>query len=148
MEGIDDVAVHFGRCCNPIPGDEIVGFITRGRGVTIHRTDCLNIINLPELERNRLISVEWAPTEDGKQKERYTAQIALYAKDRIGITADVSRTLAEQDILILTLRTYGNKQGISSFFISFETEGVEEINKVIQKLYQINGVFDIQRTVG
>ena len=148
VEGIDDVAVHFGRCCNPIPGDEIVGFITRGRGVTIHRTDCLNIINLPELDRNRLISVEWAPTEEGKQKERYTAQIALYAKDRIGITADVSRTLAEQDILILTLRTYGNKQGISSFFISFETEGVEEINKVIQKLYQINGVFDIQRTVG
>ena len=148
VEGIDDVAVHFARCCNPIPGDEIVGFITRGRGVTIHRTDCLNIINLPELDRGRLISVEWAPAEEGKQKERYTAEIALYAKDRIGITADVSRTLAEQDILILTLRTFGNKQGISSFFITFETEGVEEINKVIQKLYQINGVFDIQRTVG
>ncbi|MBO4289227.1 MAG: bifunctional (p)ppGpp synthetase/guanosine-3',5'-bis(diphosphate) 3'-pyrophosphohydrolase [Lachnospiraceae bacterium] len=148
VEGIDDVAVHFGRCCNPIPGDEIVGFITRGRGVTIHRTDCLNIINLPELERGRLISVEWAPTEDGRQKERYVAEIALYAKDRIGITADVSRTLAEQDILILTLRTFANKQGVSNFFITFETEGVEEINKVIQKLYQINGVFDIQRTVG
>ncbi len=148
VEGIDDVAVHFARCCSPIPGDEIVGFITRGRGVTIHRTDCLNIINLPEIERGRLISVEWAAAEEGKQKERYTAEIALYAKDRIGITADVSRTLAEQDILILTLRTYGNKQGISTFFITFETEGVEEISKVIQKLYQIDGVFDIQRTVG
>ena len=76
------------------------------------------------------------------------AIVSVFAKDRIGITADVSRALAEQDILILTLRTFGNKQGISSFFITFETEGVEEINKVIQKLYQINGVFDIQRTVG
>ena len=60
VEGLDDLAVRFSRCCNPVPGDEIVGFVTRGRGVSIHRTDCLNIISLPESEKNRLIEAEWS----------------------------------------------------------------------------------------
>ncbi len=59
VRGIHDLAVRFSRCCSPVPGDEIVGFVTRGRGITIHRTDCVNILNLPEIERSRLIDAEW-----------------------------------------------------------------------------------------
>lgn len=69
VEGINDVAVHFSKCCNPIPGDEIVGFVTRGRGISIHRTDCVNVLNLPEIERDRMIEAEWQMPEAGADNE-------------------------------------------------------------------------------
>ena len=82
VRGIHDVAVRFSRCCSPVPGDEIIGFVTRGRGVSIHRTDCINIINLPEPERVRLIDAEWQQSEGEENKERYSTEIQIYAKDR------------------------------------------------------------------
>ena len=69
VKGIHDLAVRFSRCCSPVPGDEIVGFVTRGRGISIHRTDCINIINLPEDERARLIDAEWQEPEDDHRSE-------------------------------------------------------------------------------
>ncbi len=147
VEGIDDVAVHFSRCCNPIPGDEIVGFITRGRGVSFHRTDCINILNLPEIERARIINAEWQIDEDDKP-ETYQVEVVIFANDRVGLTADVTKSLAEQNIYINTLHTQGSKQGKASTFITFEIRDVDEMNRIIQKLYQIDGVYDVQRTVG
>lgn len=81
VKGIHDLAVRFSKCCNPVPGDEIVGFVTRGRGVTIHRTDCINVLNLPEMERNRLIDAEWQAEEDEKGTATYATEISIYANN-------------------------------------------------------------------
>ena len=88
VKGIHDLAVRFSKCCNPVPGDEIVGFVTRGRGVTIHRTDCINVLNLPEMERNRLIDAEWQAEEDEKGTATYATEISIYANNRIGMYVD------------------------------------------------------------
>ncbi|MDD6212411.1 MAG: bifunctional (p)ppGpp synthetase/guanosine-3',5'-bis(diphosphate) 3'-pyrophosphohydrolase [Clostridiales bacterium] len=144
VEGLDDLAVHFSRCCNPIPGDEIVGFITRGRGVSIHRTDCINVLNLPENERSRLIEAEWH--QQIQQTEKYQTEITIYANNRIGLLADISRVLAEGEVDIRSLNTRTSKQDVATVSLHFETSGVDEINRIIQKLRQVEGVMDIQRT--
>ncbi len=145
VKGIDDVSVHMAKCCGPIPGDEIIGFITRGRGISIHRTDCINIINLPEMERSRLMEADWS---EHKTSEKFTAHISIYANDRVGLLADVSRVLTEESIEILSLRTQINKQGVATLIIDFSTVGIDEINKLIAKLRQVESVIDIERTTG
>ncbi|MCD8330521.1 MAG: TGS domain-containing protein, partial [Lachnospiraceae bacterium] len=146
VEGLDDLAVHFSRCCNPIPGDEIVGFVTRGRGISIHRTDCINVLNLPEVERHRLIEAEW--NEDIQKTEKYKTEITLFAHNRIGLLADISRVLAEGEVDIQCMNTRTSKQSIATVTLDFQTSGVEEINRITTKLRQIEGVMDIQRTTG
>ena len=145
VEGLHDLAVHFSRCCSPIPGDEIVGFVTRGRGVSIHRTDCVNIINLPADERSRLIEAEWRVPETTKE-ERYLAGLVLYVNNRVGMLADISRVLTEMNINITNLSTKVSKQGIATIDLQFQSTGTEEIRGVTAKLKQINGVFDVTRT--
>ncbi len=144
VEGLQDLAVHFSRCCSPIPGDEIVGFVTRGRGVSIHRTDCVNIMNLPVEERGRLIEAEWHLPENEKQ-ERYLANLVVYVNNRIGMLADISRVLTELGINITSLSTKVNKQGIATVDLQFQSTGTDEIRGVIAKLQQISGVFDVTR---
>jgi len=97
VEGMDDVAVRFSKCCSPVPGDEIIGFVTRGRGVSIHRTDCINIINLPDFERGRLIEASWA-ADEGKQDGKYMTEIVIYAHNRVGILTDLSKIFTEKNI--------------------------------------------------
>ena len=81
VRGANDVAVRFSKCCNPVPGDEIVGFITRGRGISIHRTDCVNLLNMPESDRARLIEAEWQVSE-ADTTQTYTTEINIYANNR------------------------------------------------------------------
>ena len=148
VEGLDDLAVHFSRCCNPIPGDEIVGFVTRGRGISIHRTDCVNILNLPQEERTRLIEAEWQESIASQDSERYKTTIAVYAVNRIGLLADISRVLAEGEVDIQSLNTRVSKQELATVTISFMTSGVGEITRISSRLQQIEGVVDIERTTG
>ncbi len=147
VRGIDDVAVRFSKCCNPIPGDEIVGFVTRGRGVSIHRTDCINIINLPEMERARLIEAEWQ-RDATKMSERYMAEINIYTVNRTGMLAEITRILTEKNVSILKMNVRTSKQGTATTSISFEVANKEELNKVIEKLGSIEDVIDIERTTG
>lgn len=146
VEGLDDLAVHFSRCCNPIPGDEIVGFVTRGRGISIHRTDCINVLNLPENERSRLIAAQWHEAEE--KNSAYKTSLIVYAKNRIGLLADISRVLAEGEVDIQSLSTHVSKQEVASITIEFMTGGVEDIQRIITKLQQIEGILDIQRKAG
>ena len=148
VKGIHDVAVRFSKCCSPVPGDEIVGFITRGRGVSIHRTDCVNIINMPEMERVRLIDAEWQQSPEEVTGEKYFAEIKIYANNRSGLLADISRTLTEKDIDILSMNTRTNKQGIATLSTSFEVRSREELNRIIDKIGAIESVMDIERTTG
>ena len=148
VKGIHDLAVRFSKCCSPVPGDEIVGFVTRGRGISIHRTDCVNVINLPEDERSRLIDAEWQTPEGDDTKERYSTEIKIYANNRIGMFVDISKVFTERQIDITSMNSRTNKQGKATITMTFDIHGVEELNRLTDKLRQIEGVIDIERTAG
>ena len=144
VKGIDDVAVRFSRCCNPVPGDEIVGFVTRGRGVSIHRTDCVNVVNMNENERMRMIEAEWQGFATGTG-EKYSTEITLYANNRTGLLVDISRVFTERGIDLTGINSRLSKQGTATLSVSFEISGTEELNRIIEKLRQVESVIDIER---
>lgn len=149
VKGIDDVAVRFSKCCSPVPGDEIVGFVTRGRGVSIHRTDCINVINLPEEERVRLIDAEWQQTSDSEPKNtRFLAEIQVYGNDRPGLLVDISKIFTERKISLLSLNSRTNKHGKATISMSFEVTGREELSTLTDKIRQVESVLDIKRKTG
>ncbi len=146
VRGIADLSVRFSKCCSPVPGDEIVGFVTRGRGISIHRTDCVNMMNLPEIERVRIIDAEWQAPEDASEK--YVAEIEIYANNRNGLLADITKALTERNIGILSLNTRVSRQGMATLQTAFEVESREELNRVIEKIRSIESVVDIERATG
>ncbi|MCB6609529.1 bifunctional (p)ppGpp synthetase/guanosine-3',5'-bis(diphosphate) 3'-pyrophosphohydrolase [[Clostridium] symbiosum] len=148
VKGIHDLAVRFSKCCSPVPGDEIVGFVTRGRGISIHRTDCINVINLPEEERERLIDAEWQQPEGSTGKEKYSTEIKIFANNRIGMFVDISKVFTERQIDITSMNVRTSKQGKATIMMAFDIHGIEELNKLTDKLRQIEGVLDIERTAG
>lgn len=145
VEGLDDLAVRFSRCCNPVPGDEIVGFVTRGRGVSIHRTDCVNMIHLPESEKNRLIEAEWSLDAE-KGDGVYPVEIVVYCYNRSGVLMDVSRVFTENSIDIKSMNVRTTKQEKATLTIGFETQGAEELDRLITKLKGVESVIDIDRS--
>lgn len=148
VKGLYDVAVHFSKCCSPVPGDEIVGFVTRGRGVSIHRTDCINIINLSDMEKERLIDAEWQHDEESGESGLYLAEIKIYGNNRTGLLVDITRVFTEREIDINGIHSKTSKQGVATIDISFSTKGKAELNSVIDKLRQIDSIIDIERTTG
>ena len=148
VKGIHDLAVRFSKCCSPVPGDEIVGFVTRGRGITIHRTDCINVLNLPEIERSRLIDAEWQGVEEDNSAATYSTEISIFANNRIGMFVDISKIFTEREIDIKAMSSRVNKQGKATITMSFDIHGIEELNNLMAKLRQIDGVLDIERTTG
>ncbi len=148
VKGIHDVAVRFSKCCSPVPGDEIVGFVTRGRGISIHRTDCINVINISELDKERLIEAEWQQLDYGSLGEKYTVDIKLYANNRTGLIVDVSKILTERKIDVKSMNCRTSKQGTATLELGFDITGVQELNELTAKLRAIEGVIDIERTTG
>ncbi len=146
VKGVHDVAVRFSRCCSPVPGDEIVGFVTRGRGISIHRTDCINVLNLPANERARLIDAEWQ--NEAATKDTYSAEINIYAMNRTGLLVDVSRVLTEANIDVKNMNCRVNKHDKATLSIGFDIHGREELQRIVDKLRNIPGVDDIERTTG
>ncbi len=145
VKGIDDVAVRFSRCCNPVPGDEIVGFVTRGRGLSIHRTDCINMIHLTEAERARLIDAEWEGAATEKGDGQYLAEIKIYVKDRQGFLMEMSKVFTESDVDVKSMNVRINKQGVATIETGFIVHGRDELGRVMKKLRQLDGVIDIER---
>ena len=148
VKGLYDVAVHFSKCCSPVPGDEIVGFVTRGRGVSIHRTDCINIINLSDMERERLIDAEWQHDEESGSSGLYRAEIKIYGNNRTGLLVDITKVFTEREIDIDSIHSKTSKQGIATIDVSFSTKGREELTSVVERLRQIESIIDIERTTG
>ena len=146
VAGIDDVSVRFSKCCSPVPGDEIIGFVTRGRGVSIHRTDCVNMMNLSDQDRLRIIEAEWETSDEGKEGELYDTEIIIYAYDRMGILLDITKVFTENKIDLRSVNTRTSKQGIATINMGFAIRSVEEIHTLTKKISQIEGVKDIQRT--
>ena len=147
VKGIHDVAVRFSKCCNPIPGDEIVGFVTRGRGTTIHRTDCVNVLNMSETDRTRLIEAEWQQP-DTKEKEKYMAEIQVYANNRTGLLVDLSKIFTERKIDLRSINSRTSKQEKATISMSFEIGSKEELRSLIEKIRQVESVIDVERTTG
>ncbi len=147
VHGTRDVAVHFSKCCSPVPGDEIVGFITRGRGITVHRTDCVNIINLSEAERYRLIDASWDETMLGTDS-RFGVEINIYAENRNGMLADVTRMFADQKVAIFNSASRVTKTNLALIIVSFEIHSTDELRRIMNQLRSIPGVIDIERSIG
>ncbi len=149
VNGVGDVAVRFARCCNPVPGDEIVGYVTRGRGVTIHRTDCANMLHLTELERHRLIEAEWN-TDAGADKTKglYKAGLNIYVEDKVGVIIEIASVFSERDINVSSMSTKSGKNHTATISVAFDVPGKEELNRVIEKLQSLDVVYNITRTTG
>lgn len=148
VKGVDDLAVHFSRCCAPVPGDEIVGFVTRGRGISIHRTDCVNIMHLPRADQMRLIEAEWSMDEEEKTDRLYNAEIKIFARNNPGVLLEVTRVLSEDKVNITSIIARPGKNDISTIVVAFEIRGTGQLNSIINRLRQIDQVIDIERTTG
>ena len=148
VKGVHEFPVRFSRCCNPVPGDEIVGFITSGRGLSIHRTDCANILNLTEYEQTRLVDVEWQHPGLGAAKEKFASEIEIHAVNRIGLFVDISKIFTERQIDITSMNVRTNRQGIATIVMTFDIGDTEELNQLTGKLKRVEGVKGIERTTG
>ena len=146
VKGADDVAVRFSKCCSPVPGDEIIGFITRGRGISIHRTDCVNVLCMSEEDRNRIIDAEWQ--QDAVADNTYLTEINIYADDRSGILFDITKILSEANISVNSINSRTSKQGKATITISFSIKSVDQLNAIIAKIRNVDSIIDIERTVG
>jgi GTP pyrophosphokinase len=144
VAGIGDTEVRLSRCCTPVPGDEIVGFITRGRGVSIHRTDCVNIINLSEEERSRLIEVEWNNGVD-KPSGRYGAEIRVFAGDRNGLTMEILKVLMDEGVSVSNISARTGKSNDAVVDLSIMITGKEQLATVCKKISAVTGVESIER---
>ena len=148
VQGMGDVAVHFSKCCAPVPGDEIIGYVTRGRGVTIHRTDCVNMIHLPESDKVRLIDAEWNIEEADKSDHIYNAEIRIFARNNPGVLLEVTKILSEEKVNINSVSARPGKNEISTITVSFAVHGTEQLRNIISRISAQPNVIDIERTSG
>jgi len=148
VKGVHDVAVRFSKCCSPVPGDEIIGFVTRGRGISIHRTDCENIIHLTESDRTRLIPAEWQAEVIDDTTAVFNADIKIFGENRKGLIVDVTKILTERQIDVKSMTVRTNKKGMATLEMSFDVHSKEELASLIGKIRQVDSVLDIERAVG
>ena len=140
VKGIDNCLVKLSRCCNPLPGDEIIGYITKGRGDYVHRKDCVNVKEIIK-EENRMIDVSWVEEE----KISYKAEIEIYANDRSNLLSDVITTLNNAKAKMVAVSAKANKDRIAVIEATLETQGVDDLNNVIKALRKIDSVYEVKR---
>lgn len=138
--GTGDLLTQLARCCNPVPGDGIIGYVTRSRGVTVHRRDCFNV--LQEDERERLVEVEW-----GRSGHHYPVSVRIEAWDRVGLMRDISTLVAEERVNMVAVRTQEHPDSTVSVFLTLETTGIEQLSRVLTKLESIRAVLFVRRTM-
>jgi GTP pyrophosphokinase len=141
--GADDVWVKLARCCTPVPGDPIMGFVTRGRGVSVHRSDCTNAQSLMS-QPDRLIEVEWAPSAASV----FLVQLQVEALDRNALLSDVTRVLSDQHVNILSATVHTSRDRVALSRFTFEMGDPGHLDHVIQAVRKIDGVFDVYRITG
>lgn len=144
VKGVDNLLIRFSKCCSPVPGDEIIGFITKGRGISVHRKDCINVLSMPEEERQRFIEVEW-----DKQKENmsYDTDINIIAEDRKGLFSDLSRVCEDMDVHITGVNAKSAKDGIVNITMTVSINNTSQIEKVLRNLRSVQGVADVYRSI-
>jgi GTP pyrophosphokinase len=138
VHGVKDLLTHVAQCCHPVPGDKIIGYVTRTKGVSVHRTDCLNIVNIDEKER--LIRVAW------EQKDQmYTVPVRIEAMDRVGLLRDISAVIAEEGLNITAASTSNNSVEASIISLTLETKGLGQLSQLLSKLEGVRGVISVTR---
>ena len=140
VKGIDNCLVKLSKCCNPLPGDEIIGYITKGRGVSVHRKDCVNVNELLK-EENRIIDVKWFDQE----KVTYTVEIEIFANDRNGLLGDIVQKINERKAKILGVNARATKERIAVTEVTLEVDNLEGLNKIIRELRKIDSVYEVKR---
>ena len=140
MLGVGDLLIRMGRCCNPIPGEEIIGYITRNRGVTVHGRNCSNLRG--EDEQERLVEVDW-----GETRELYPVRLTLEAWDRVGLLRDITAQVSEQGVNIASVITTENSDGTASISLTLYTTGIGQLGCLFSKLEGIRGVISAVRSV-
>jgi len=140
VKGIDNCLVKLSKCCSPLPGDEIIGYITKGRGVSVHRKDCININELLK-EENRIIDVEWF----NQEKVSYTVEIEIYANDRNGLLADIVQKINDSKAKLLGVNAKATKERIAITEVTLEVDSLEGLNKIIKELRKVDSVYEVNR---
>ncbi len=140
VKGIDNCLVKLSKCCNPLPGDEIVGYITKGRGVSVHRKDCVNVKDLLT-EENRMIDVEWYK----EAKETYQVEVEVLANDRSGLLVDTLNALKETKAKLMGVNTKTTKERIAIMDVSVEIENIEELDKLQKAIRKVDSVYEVRR---
>ena len=140
VKGIDNCLVKLSKCCNPVPGDEIIGYITKGRGVSIHRKDCTNIDDLVN-EESRIIDVAWAD----ESSDSYQVDIEIYANDRSGLLADIIRVIGNTQSKLIAVNSRANKDKTAITEITIEVENKDELKKVMNSLQKVDNVYEVKR---
>ena len=143
VEGIDNCLIKFAKCCNPLPGDEIIGFITRGYGVSVHKKDCMNVLNSPETEKERWINVYWA---NGTESDSYNATLDIIAEDRTALIADITSAIAAGRLPIRQITAHQLKNGNGNIIVTVEVASLEQLNALISRICKIQGVISAERT--
>ena len=142
VKGADNLMIRVSRCCNPVPGDEIIGFITKGRGISVHRKDCSNITSLPEEEKARFIDVEW---EDLKVGKSYNADICIISTDRKGIFSDISRACEDMDVHISGVNAKSGRDETVNITLTLSISSTQQMQKVLRTLRNVVGVSNVYR---
>ncbi|MCQ2500352.1 MAG: bifunctional (p)ppGpp synthetase/guanosine-3',5'-bis(diphosphate) 3'-pyrophosphohydrolase, partial [Lachnospiraceae bacterium] len=144
-DGMGGIAYHLSKCCRPIPGDEVVGFTTRGRGITVHRSDCPNVMSMTEEERQRLRELDW--NLDNTKQKAFRVNIRIIAEDRAGLLADILLVFADK-ISISGVHTQTSKQKIATLDLSFDVNNNEDLKMIMGKLNQVKSVIAVERAKG
>ncbi|MCW8946499.1 MAG: GTP diphosphokinase, partial [Sedimenticola sp.] len=145
VEGVDDLMTHMARCCKPVPNDQIIGFITRGRGVTVHRSDCSKITHLKGDDLQRLIDVTWA--EEGSSAF-YPVDIRVVATDRKGLLRDISAILTNEEVDVLGVSTQSNRKlERANMRFTVEISSMRQLSRLIDKISQLPDVLSAHRDV-
>ena len=146
VEGLDDAAVRLSRCCNPVPGDDIIGFITRGRGVSVHRANCPNakdLMSYPE----RIIPVSWAQAGEVLQDSAFNVEVIVEAVDRMNLLMDVAKVFSENGANVIGANTITHKDGINEMRFLFQISSPAAIDRILKGLLEVDNVFGARRVV-
>ncbi|MCR5481540.1 MAG: bifunctional (p)ppGpp synthetase/guanosine-3',5'-bis(diphosphate) 3'-pyrophosphohydrolase [Clostridia bacterium] len=144
VPGMDNLLIRVSKCCNPVPGDEIVGFITKGRGISVHRKDCVNVLSLPESEKARFIEVEW---NQEKMDKAYDADICILSEDRKGLFSDISKTCEDMDVHITGVNAKSAKDQIVNITMTLSISNTSQMEKVLRSLKSVPGVAEVYRSI-
>ena len=141
VAGVEDLLVKLARCCTPVPGDAITGFVTRGSGVSVHRADCINIVDLQAHQGDRLVEVKW----NAGEKTLFLVNIQVEALDRARLLSDITRTLSDQDVNILNAAVSTSRDRVAISRFTFEMADASHLDSVLSAVRNVEGVYDVYR---
>lgn len=141
VKGLNNLMVRFAKCCNPVPGDEVMGYVTKGRGVSVHRTDCGNFKAILEEEKDKIVEVSWGAAKGAA----YTAEIQVRAEDRLGLLSDVMTLITEAGLHLNGLNAKSSKNNIANINIKIKIDSVDQLKELMRKLRRLKGIVDVYR---